>query len=183
MVRLPAIIIFLAIVLALPCAAPPVADCPCDHSRPDSLQPRVCSLCGTAEKQTAAVYFLKDINPHKPNRYLALPKAHETGMQSLFTIPEPLRTQFWGEAIAKAQELYGERWGLAQNSHLFRTQCHAHLHMGPLSPEVDDVSGTLFDDPTDFPAPPADQGLWVHPKEGRYCVHLDRDLTEIVLIR
>lgn len=183
MVRVTAIFLFAMFFLAPPAAAPPVVDCPCDHARPESLQARVCSLCGTAEKQSGAVYFLKDINPSKPNRYLALPKAHEGGMQSVGTIPEPLRTQLWREAIAKARELYGERWGLAHNSHLFRTQCHAHVHMGPMSPEVDDVNGALYADPKDFPAPPADQGLWVHPKDGRYCVHLDRDLTEIVLIR
>ena len=56
---------------------PPVVSCPCDHSRPETLKPRVCSLCGTAEKQTDEIYFLKDINPHKPNRYLALPQCHE----------------------------------------------------------------------------------------------------------
>jgi diadenosine tetraphosphate (Ap4A) HIT family hydrolase len=183
MVRVFAIGVFVLVLLAPPAAAPPVVDCPCDHGRSESLEARVCSLCGTAEKQTTEVYFLKDINPNKPNRYLALPKAHERGMQSVGTIPKPLRTQLWREAIAKAQELFGERWGIAHNSHLFRTQCHAHLHMGPMSPEVDDTNGTLYGDAGEFPAFPADQGMWVHPKDGRLCVHLDRDLTEIVLIR
>lgn len=162
---------------------PPVVSCPCDHARPETLQSRVCSLCGTAEKQTDSIYFLKDINPHKPNRYLALPQAHDDGMQSIGTIAEPLRSQLWREAIRRARELFGERWGLAHNSHWFRTQCHAHIHMGPLSPEVEDVNGTLYDSPEAFPAPPPEQGMWVHPKDGRYCVHLDRDLAEIVLIR
>jgi hypothetical protein len=183
MIRLSAIFLVVLVSLVPPASAPPVADCPCDHSRPESLKPRVCSLCSTAETQTTDIYFLKDINPTKPNRYLALPRAHEGGLQSLGAIPEPLRVQLWREAIAKARQLYGERWGLAHNSHLFRTQCHAHLHMGPLSPEVEDVNGAMYSDPQDFPAPPADQGIWVHPKDGRYCVHLDRDLTEIVLIR
>lgn len=182
MIRLAAIFGF-ALVILPRAAAPPVVDCPCDHSQPESLKPRVCSLCGTARKQTTEIYFLKDINPHKPNRYLALPKAHEGGMQSIGTMPEPLRTLLWREAIAKARELYGERWGLAHNSHLFRTQCHAHVHMGPMSPDVEDVNGILYDDPKDFPAAPPDQGIWIHPKDGRYCLHLDRDLTEIVLIR
>jgi CDP-diacylglycerol pyrophosphatase len=183
MVRLPAIILVALVLVLPPASAPPVVDCSCDHSRPESLTARVCSLCGTAEKQSGEVYFLKDINPSKPNRYLALPKAHEGGVQSVGTMPDPLRTQLWREAIAKAIELYGERWGLAHNGHLFRTQCHAHLHMGPMSPEVEDVTGTLHGDPKDFPATAAEQGMWVHPKDGRYCVHLDRDLAEIVLIR
>jgi diadenosine tetraphosphate (Ap4A) HIT family hydrolase len=183
MVRLSVVFLFATVLLVPRAAAPPVVDCPCDHSRPESLQERVCSLCRTAEQQTSEVYFLKDINPHKPNRYLALPKAHEQGMQSVGTMPEPQRTQLWREAIAKAKELYGERWGIAHNSYWFRTQCHAHLHMGPLSPDVEDVNGTLYDDPQDFPTTPHEQGMWVHPKDGRYCVHLDRDLTEIVLVR
>jgi CDP-diacylglycerol pyrophosphatase len=183
MLRLSAVLL-VALVLLVPTAvAPPVVDCPCDHSRPETLNARVCSLCRTADQQTSDVYFLKDINPHKPNRYLALPRAHSAGMQSVSTMPEPQRTQLWREAIAKAKQLYGERWGLAHNGHLFRTQCHAHLHMGPLSPDVEDVNGTLYDDPKDFPVTSDEQGMWVHPKDGRYCVHLDRDLTEIVLIR
>jgi CDP-diacylglycerol pyrophosphatase len=183
MIRLSAVILVALVLVVAPASAPPVVDCPCDHRRPETLAARVCSLCGTAEKQSSEIYFLKDINPHKPNRYLALPKAHETGMQSVGTIAEPLRSQLWREAIAKARQLYGERWGLAHNSHLFRTQCHAHLHMGPMSPDVEDVHGTLHADPKDFPSTPPEQGMWVHPKDGAYCVHLDRDLTEIVLIR
>lgn len=183
MVRVLTLGVFVLVLLAPPAAAPPVVDCPCDHSSIETLKPRVCSLCRTAEEQTAAVYFLKDINPHKPNRYLALPKAHDSGMQSVGTIPEPLRTELWRGAIAKARELYQERWGIAHNSHLFRTQCHAHLHMGPMSPEVEDTNGTLYDDPSEFPGFPPDQGMWVHPQGDRFCVHFDRDLTEIVLIR
>lgn len=163
--------------------APPVVDCPCDHSRPETLNRRVCSLCETAEKQVGEFYFLKDINPHKPNRYLALPKAHGRGLQTVSSLPAEARARYWRQAIAKARSLFGERWGLAANGHLFRTQCHAHIHMGPLSPEAQDTEGRLFADPADFPAVGPDQGMWVHPKDGRYCVHLDRDLAEVVLVR
>ena len=131
----------------VPLVPMPVVDCPCDHAKAGSLESRVCSLCGTAERATGEVYFLKDINPHKPNRYLALPK------------------------------------GLAQNSHFFRTQCHAHLHIGPLSPEVQDIDGTLVGSAEDIPNVGPEQGIWLHPKQGQFCVHLDRDLAEIVLIR
>jgi hypothetical protein len=41
----------------------------------------------------------------------------------------------------------------------------------------------LYGSPRDFPAVGAEKGMWLHPKDGRYCVHLDRDLAEIVLIR
>jgi CDP-diacylglycerol pyrophosphatase len=183
MIRLSAVCL-LALVWIVPRAiAPPVTSCSCDHKQPESLRQRVCSLCGTAEKQTGEVYFLKDINHNKPNRYLALPKWHEGGLQSAGTLPEPLRTELWREAIAKAKDLFGERWGIAHNSHWFRTQCHAHLHLGPMSPEVEEANGTLYADPKDFPATPGEQGMWVHARDGQYCVHLDRDLTEIVLIR
>lgn len=161
----------------------PVVGCPCDHAEPESLGPRVCSLCKTAERATDAVYFLKDINPHKPNRYLALPKAHDSGLQAVGELPSNLRTQVWTEAITEAERLFGARWGLAHNSYFFRTQCHAHIHMGPLSPEVADENGALYAKPDDFPAVGAEQGIWVHPKDGEYCVHLDRDLAEVVLIR
>ncbi|MCB1019551.1 MAG: hypothetical protein KDC27_06460 [Acidobacteria bacterium] len=162
----------------------PAVGCPCDHADPaGTMSARVCSLCRTAEEQADDVYFLKDINPAKPNRYLALPKAHANGLQAVGEMPPAERERVWTAAIARARELFGERWGLAHNSYFFRTQCHAHIHMGPLSPEVADEGGTLYSHPRDFPAVGAEKGMWVHPKDGQYCVHLDRDLAEIVLIR
>ena len=161
----------------------PVVSCPCDHAYPDTMAGRVCSLCGTAERETEKVYFLKDINPRKPNRYLALPKAHDSGFQSTADLSQALRSRLWLEAAKRAEELYPGRWGLAQNSHFFRTQCHAHIHIGPLSPEVDDTHGTLHDSVEEFPNVGPEQGMWIHPKDGGFCVHLDRDLAEIVLVR
>ena len=42
---------------------------------------RECSLCREAEKQPAepGVFFLKDVNPRKPNRWLALLRQHVDG--------------------------------------------------------------------------------------------------------
>ncbi len=161
----------------------PVVGCPCDHSAPETLKARVCSLCGTAEKQTDDVYFLKDINPHKPNRYLALLRAHDIELQHIGGLSAANRTLLWSRAIERAEELFGQRWGLAHNAYFFRTQCHVHLHMGPLSPEVEDVGGRLYDSVADFPLTGPDEGLWVHSKGEEYCVHRDRDLAEVVLIR
>ncbi len=184
MARLGALLILLVGGLVIAASPPmPVVGCPCDHAAPETMQPRVCSLCRTAERQTDDVYFLKDINPRKPNRYLALPRVHGDGLQAVGELPAAQRERVWSAAIAKARELFGARWGLAHNSHFFRTQCHAHIHMGPLSPEVADESGTLVASPSEFPAVGAEKGMWVHPKDGKYCVHLDRDLAEIVLIR
>lgn len=160
----------------------PVVECPCDHAEPSSMQPRVCSLCKTAEKHSGPVYFLKDINPLKPNRHLALPTAHESGSQSTSSLTPELRAQLWKGAIEHGEELFPGRWGVAENSHFFRTQCHAHLHIGPLSPEIEDTGGTVYESIEDFPNLAPRRGMWLHPKDGKYCVHLDRDLAEIVLL-
>ncbi len=179
----------LAGLLALACWAlvplvpMPVVNCPCEHGEPGTLSSRVCSLCGTAELQSGEIYFLKDINPHKPNRYLALPKSHDRGFQSTADLSESLRARLWLGAVERAEELFPGRWGLAQNSHYFRTQCHAHIHIGPLSPEVDDTGGVVYQTVGEFPNVGPEQGIWLHPKHGGYCVHLDRDLAEIVLVR
>lgn len=167
----------------LPLVPMPVVDCPCDHERPASISGRVCSLCDTAESAEEEIYFLKDINPHKPNRYLALPKRHGHGLQSTFDLSDAFRADLWQAAAERAEELYPGRWGLAQNSHYFRTQCHAHIHIGPLSPEVEDSGGTLYTSFAEVPNVGPEQGIWLHPKDGGLCVHLDRDLAEIVLLR
>ena len=164
-------------------ASPPVVSCPCDHAKPETLAARVCSLCREADAHSTEFFFLKDINPHKPHRYLALPKAHNRELQAVGTMSADERERYWRAAIAEAAKLYPGGWGLASNSYLFRTQCHAHLHMGPLSPEVEDSGGTLYKDPKDFPHTGPEQGVWVHPKDGRYCLHLDRALAEVVLER
>ncbi len=173
----------LAFFAFLPSVPMPVVDCPCDHSREGTLAERVCSLCGTAEEARDPVYFLKDISPHKPHRHLALPRQHSAGFQSTADLPRTLRAELWRGAVTRAEELYPGGWGVAQNSHFFRTQCHAHLHIGPLSPEVEDVGGTLYRSFEKFPNVGPAQGIWLHPKDGGYCVHLDRDLAEVVLVR
>ena len=178
-----AIVLVLLAASVLLLASPPVVSCPCDHDRPETLTARVCSLCKEAAARSTEFFFLKDINPHKPHRYLALPKAHDRDLQSVGALGADQRERYWRAAIAKAEELYPGGWGLASNGYLFRTQCHAHLHMGPLSPDVDDSGGTLYEDPKDFPHTGPEQGVWVHPKDGRYCLHLDRALAEVVLER
>jgi diadenosine tetraphosphate (Ap4A) HIT family hydrolase len=185
MARFGALLAFLLIGGLMVSADPPMpaVGCPCEHGDAASMGSGVCSLCKTADEQTEDVYFLKDINPNKPNRYLALPKAHVRGLQAVGEMSAPERERVWTAAIQRARELFGERWGLAENSYFFRTQCHAHIHMGPLSPDVKDEGGRLYGQPKDFPAVGAEKGMWVHPKDGKYCVHLDRDLAEIVLVR
>ena len=56
-----------------------IRNCRCDASNIAAMEEhRECSLCIEAEKQPAYVdvFFLKDKNPTKPNRLLALPRMH-----------------------------------------------------------------------------------------------------------
>ena len=69
---LPALLLLSALSLA------DVRNCVCDISSAESMAKRECGLCREAEKQPqdTPVFFLKDINPNKPHRWLALPRVH-----------------------------------------------------------------------------------------------------------
>jgi diadenosine tetraphosphate (Ap4A) HIT family hydrolase len=117
------------LLLLLACAAALPADvsrCACDPARPETLKERNCSLCAEAEKQPAGVrYFvLKDANPRKPNRWLALPRRHLPGPHHLHDLPKPERDELWRFAVKTAREKFGEEWGIAYNGAEVRTQCH-----------------------------------------------------------
>lgn len=157
--------------------------CECDPARPESMQLRQCSLCQEAEKHSGAeVFFLKDISPRKPNRWLALPRRHDSGQHHLHEMPKSERTRLWREAIAKARHLWGEEWGLAYNGSKVRTQCHAHIHIGKLLKYVETDRFVVVSRPEEFPAPPF-EGVWVHPAGSKYHVHLGEQTTETVLLR
>ena len=143
---------------------------------------RECGLCREAEKQPKdiAVFFLKDINPHKPNRWLALPRSHA---HSFYAMPPAERLVFWTATIAKARELFGDRWGLAVNGDPSRTQCHAHAHIGQLAEDVETPNFTLLDGPAGIPFPNDGSGFWVHPMGNKLHVHLGDEITETVLLR
>jgi len=172
-----------AIFVLLAAAAEPkrIVTCACDHSRPETLQARQCALCREAEKQPAdvAVFFLKDINPTKPHRWLALPRHHYAGFPQM-TAEE--RAEFWRAAIAKAQELYPDKWGIAVNGPRLVTQCHPHAHISIFIPAVeadDAVTVTRLEDIK----VPEDAGIWFHPVPGGYHVHSGEQITETVLLR
>ncbi len=157
--------------------------CDCDPARPETMQPRQCSLCQEAEKQSGTeLFFLKDISPRKPNRWLALPRRHDAGQHHLHEMTKSERTALWKGAIARAKELWGEEWGLAYNGSKVRTQCHAHIHIGKLLKYVETDRFVVVSRPEDFPAP-AFEGVWVHPMGGKYHVHLGEQTTETVLLR
>src|SRR5712672_2593342 len=93
-------------------------NCPCDPKDPETLKERPCALCAAAEKQPPGihVFFLQDTSPRKPNRWLALPRAHSPGMHEMAALDARQRAELWSDAIAKAKELWGERWAVAYNA-------------------------------------------------------------------
>src|SRR4051812_14753548 len=97
------------------CAA--VVDCTCDSKNAATMEARQCALCREAEMQPpdAGIFFLKDTNPRKPNRMLALPRVHGTANHEIHDLPKATRTELWTAAIAKAKSLWGDEWGLAYN--------------------------------------------------------------------
>jgi diadenosine tetraphosphate (Ap4A) HIT family hydrolase len=161
-----------------------VRECACDPQKPETLEARACSLCQEAEKQPAdlAVFFLKDVNPTKANRTLALPRKHYPGQHSLEAMPAAERTALWTGAIAKAKELWGDQWGIAMNGEERRTQCHMHLHIGKLTADAENERFVVVNGPAGIPLT-GGVGLWVHPVEGKLHVHSGEQVTEFVLMR
>jgi diadenosine tetraphosphate (Ap4A) HIT family hydrolase len=163
-----------------------IIDCDCDPARPETLRLRQCSLCNEAEKQSPGtkVFFLKDINPRKPNRWLALPRKHGTGAHHLHDLSPQERTELWTAAIAKAKELFGPTdWGVAYNGENVRTQCHTHLHIGRFVKVAEQGKGYIVvSGPAGIPAPPG-AGIWIHPVGDKLHVHFGEQITETVLVR
>ncbi len=169
-------------------AAPLGADvrhCACDVAKPETLEARECALCREAEAQPAEppVFFLKDTNPRKPNRTLALPRAHGKGQNALADMEPLQRQQLWSAAIEKARSIWGEEWGLAINGETARTQCHAHIHIGKLLQGVETPQFVVVKGPAQIPVPTDGSGMWVHPDGGKLHVHLNEQITETVLLR
>jgi diadenosine tetraphosphate (Ap4A) HIT family hydrolase len=146
---------------------------------------RQCGLCREAEKQSpdTTIFFLKDINPRKPNRWLALPRKHGNDHHSIADIPQDERTALWVAAIAKAKELFGDEWALAINGDQARTQCHTHIHVGKFIEGVEIDNFVVVSGPAEIPVPKDGTGLWVHPAGKKLHVHLGEQITETVLVR
>jgi hypothetical protein len=84
------------------------------------------------------------------------------------------RTAYWSAAIAKAREAWpNDPWGIALNSTERRSQCHMHLHIGKLLPNVADDHFIIVDRAADIPVPHDGDGLWIHPVDGRLHVHAE----------
>jgi hypothetical protein len=180
-VRLPAL---LTLCLTLPLGAD-VRSCACDVSKPETLEARECALCRVAETQPAEppIFFLKDNNPRKPNRWLALPRTHGKGQNALSDMTPQQRTLLWTAAIEKARSVWGDKWGLAVNGETARTQCHAHIHIGKLLEGIETPRFVVVEVPAQIPVPTDGSGMWVHPDGAKLHVHLNEQITETVLLR
>lgn len=156
--------------------------CVCDPARPETLAARECSLTKEALKQpeSPATFFLKDINPRKPGRSLAIPRKLVWELDQL-TADE--RTVYWTAAIAKARELWGDGWALALNGVATRTQCQMHVHIGKLIPGLETDRMLIVDSPAAIPVPENDRGLWVIPFGTKFKVFTGEIITESVLLR
>ncbi len=162
-----------------------VTKCACDIGNPGGMRARECSLCAEAEKQPAdaEIFFLKDINPRKPNRWLALPRVHGTVGHPLHELDRAAQAKLWNAAIAKAKQVWGGEWGIAYNSEKHRTQCHGHVHIGKLLKGL--APGKFYDvDRVEQIRVPTDgTGIWFHPVGRKIRVHTGEGITETALLR
>jgi hypothetical protein len=161
------------------------SSCQCDPARPETMAASQCGLCRAAELQpgTVGVFFLKDSNSRKPNRWLALPRKHIQGTHPLEKMTAADRLGLWQAAIDKAKSLWGEHWALAMNGDLSRTQCHMHVHIGKLIDGLETGDVLVVDDASQIPVPADGSGLWVHAFGNKLHVHIHENLTEPVLLR
>lgn len=159
-----------------------IVTCHCDATRPETLQARQCSLCREADKQPAdaQIFFLKDVNPTKPNRWLALPRAHD---RSIDQLPPDLRRDLLRAAMEKGKSLFGNDWAVAYNAPEVQTQCHVHLHIGKWMPAVEEPGFITVKRIEDVPVPKKGEGFWVHPVGDVLHVHMGEPITETVLLR
>ena len=159
-----------------------VRNCACDIAKPETMEARECGLCREAENHPANVdvVFVKDINPRKPNRWLALPRAH---VHALAAMTPEARLALWNAAIEKAKSLWGDQWGLAVNGDERRTQCHAHIHIGKLMDGVETPNFVEVNGPAGIPIPADGAGFWIHPVGNKLHVHAGEQVTEFVLMR
>jgi diadenosine tetraphosphate (Ap4A) HIT family hydrolase len=159
-------------------------DCVCDPAQPETMKTRQCSLCNEAEKQPEGVevFFLKDINPRKPNRWLALPKKHGSGLHHLHDLNHKERTALWTAAIERARQMFGDEWGVAYNGERVRTQCHTHVHIGRILKGIETKNFKIISNPSEIPAPEG-EGMWIHGAGSKMHVHLGEQTTETSLLR
>lgn len=161
-----------------------IPSCACDSAKPETMLARSCSLSLEAEKHlgAATVFFVKDINPRKANRTLAMLKAHGPGRYTLDDLTPEERTTLWSAAIAKAKELWGSDWAVAYNGDQVRTQCHPHVHIGKLNAAAKLERFLRVRNASRIPSP-AGKGIWIYGDGEILRVHTGEQITETALVR
>ena len=162
-----------------------VRNCVCDLNSATVATIRGCSLCVEAEKhpENERVILVRDNDPTKPDRWLALPRAKYDGSNPLAQMSGEERLLLWSAAVAKAKSVWGDNWAIAMNGDIARRQCHAHVHIGKLIEERETDSATFVDRLQDLPAVSDGTGLWFHPVGAKLHVHTGEQITETVLMR
>lgn len=176
----------LLLLLLAACTAPAdVRTCVCDVTSPTIAETRGCSLCVEVEKHPASekIILVRDNDPTKPNRWLAMPHARVDGPNPLAAMSADERLLLWTTAIAKADDVWGSDWAVAMNGDIARRQCHAHVHIGKLLDGKEAASGTYIDGPEQLPAISDGTGIWFHPAGARLHVHTGEQVMETVLMR
>lgn len=176
----------LFLLLLAACTAPAdVRNCACDLASPSVAETRACSLCVEAEKHPASekIILVRDNDPTKANRWLALPRTKYDGPNPLAQMSPEDRDLLWTTAIAKAKELWGDSWAIAMNGDISRRQCHAHIHIGKLLEGKETESGVFVDGVKQLPVIADGTGLWFHPAGNRLHVHAGEQTNETVLMR
>jgi len=148
------------------------------------MKERSCSLSLEAERQPpdVQIFFVKDINPRKPNRTLAMLTKHGPSRYSLDDLTPQERTELWTAAIAKAREIWGDDWAVAYNGDKVRTQCHPHIHIGKLNSAAKLEEFLLAKSPAEIP-PPRGAGIWIYGDGKKLRVHTGEQITETALVR
>lgn len=159
-------------------------ECNCDTTQAETMKARQCSLCKEAEKQSAEteLFFLKDINPRKPDRWLVLPRAHQSGRHHFHEVDAAMRAKLWSAAIGRGKELFGDGWGVAYNGEKVRTQCHLHLHIGRFIRAAENGRFKVVRRVEEIRVV-AGEGVWIHPVNGKLHVHYGEQICETALVR
>jgi hypothetical protein len=145
------------------------------------MEGRECGLTRVANASSSApVLFVKDSNPNKPNRWLAIPRELVHTLQQMS--PEQ-RTAYWTAAIEKARSVWDDQWAIAINSEEKRSQCQLHAHIGKLLDTTDLPPGELVDRIEAIPVPPGGTGILIHPEGKQYRVHSGVLAPELSLMR
>ena len=136
-----------------------------------------------AEKQApdVKVFFLKDANPSKPNRWLALPRSHRAVHSILMSDEE--RADLLAAAVQKRKSCLAMSGPSRTTRPACRRSATIHLHIGKLIPGSGNDQFFTATKVEDIPAPPKGEGFWIHPQGNLFHVHTGEQVTETVLER